>query len=230
LEGAVGPGGSLLSLHRLHDSGSCAGTIECMRRRPPFALVLVALVAALGGAFARLSGGGSPKSTPTPSTPTQASASACVTARAQAQATARQTLWAPVTVTVPVSVTERAAVRQTTVSATLSENVVERATGTRTIEVHRVVVASRRACARGTTSDAARGAALNRAYSQALAAAKLGAEAAAEKALAAHAAQQLPALQAQTRAQLESAASTAAAAARQTLAQQALAKARASGH
>src|SRR5438067_1868818 len=165
-----------------------------MRRGPPFALVLVALLAAAGGAIALISSGGSSSSTPAPSTPSQGPASACVTTRVPAQATVSQTLQAPVTVTVPVSVTERVTLGGASVSATVSENVVERATGTRTIEVRRGAVVSRRACARGATTDAARGTALNRAYQEALAAAKLKARADAEKALAGYAAQQLPAL------------------------------------
>lgn len=111
-------------------------------------------------------------------------------------------------------------------SATLSENVVERATATRTVQVRRGVVVSRRACARGSTSEAARGAALNRAYGQALAAAKQQAKTTAERAVAAYAAQQLPELQKSTRTTLEAKAQGAAAALRQTLAQQAMAEAK----
>jgi hypothetical protein len=196
-----------------------------MGRRPPFALVLVALLAASGGAIALITAGGSSKSMPAPSTPSQGATSACVTARAPAEATVTQMLRTPVTVTLPVSVTERASVGHTTVSSTLSENIVESATATRTIEVHRGVVVARRACGRGSTSEAARSSALNRAYRQALAAAKVQARAAGEKALAAYATQQLRALQSETRTALEAKARIAAASARQTLARQAMAQA-----
>jgi hypothetical protein len=140
-------------------------------------------------------------------------------------ATVSQTLHAPVKVTVPVSVTERASVGRAAVSASLSENVVESATATRTVEVRRGAVAARRACARASTSDAAHSIALNRAYRQALAAGKPQAKAAAEKALATYAVQQLQALRSETRTRLQAQAQTAAAAVRQTLARQALAQA-----
>jgi hypothetical protein len=197
--------------------------LPLLRRRPPFALVLVTLVAALGGAIALVSAGGSPRTTPTPSTPRPTAGRACVTARAQAAATARDTLRAPVTATVPVSVTERAG----TASVTLSERIVERATATQPIEVRRSAVVARRACASGSTTDAARGNALNDGYRAALAAAREQAQTAANRALASFAAQQLPALQRSTRAALQAQAQTAADSARRTLARQALAEARA---
>jgi hypothetical protein len=128
-------------------------------------------------------------------------------------------------VTVPVSVTERATVGHATVSATLSENVLERATATRAIEVSRTAVVARRACASGSTPRAARANALNRAYGKALAAARVQAHAAAQQALAGVAAQQLPALQGSARTALQARAQVAAASVRQALARQALAQA-----
>jgi hypothetical protein len=192
---------------------------EAMRRRPPFALVLVALVAAFGGLFALIatsgSGGGAPV------TATGGPARACATARAEAAATARQTLEAPVDASVPVSVTEHA--RRLTV--TLSETVVERATATRTVDVRRGAVVSRRACAHAPTFDAAHGTALTRAYKEALAAARSKAHVAAVHAAKVFAARQLPILQADARRKLEAHAEATAASVRQRLLREARARA-----
>src|SRR5436305_14603462 len=102
--------------------------MSAMRRRPPFALVLIALLAVAGGAIALLNGGGSSNSTSIPSTPNQGAASVCVTARARTEATVTQTLRAPVTVAAPLSVTEPATAGRSTVFAAPAENVLESAT------------------------------------------------------------------------------------------------------
>src|SRR5207248_1803759 len=79
-----------------------------MRRRPPFALVLVALVAALAGAIALVSGtGGGDGGQPVGPVPTSRPARACITTHARATAIAKQTLRAPVAASVPASATGR---------------------------------------------------------------------------------------------------------------------------
>jgi hypothetical protein len=110
------------------------------------------------------------------------------------------------------------------VSASLSENVVEQATATRTIEVRRAAVVARRSCARGGTPEAARGNALNQAYADALAAARARAQALAQRELANLAPGQLAALQSSARKELEARAQAAAASVRRTLVRQALAQ------
>ncbi len=191
------------------------------RRRPPFALVIVALVAVFAGLFVLISGGGG-RSTGTVHIPDATSAKACVTARAEAPARARETLVAPVQASVPVAVTGTSG----GVSIKLSETVVERATATRTIEVQRDAVVARRTCARASTTDAAHGSALARAYKKALAIARERARAAAAKAASTLATQQLPALRATADQEVQARARAAAAIIRKALTSRALAEAR----
>jgi hypothetical protein len=108
---------------------------------------------------------------------------------------------------------------------TLSENVVERAVGTRTLEARRTTVASGRACARGKTTEAARSAALTDAYKDALVAARARAGAGAAQTLRSLVAMQLAVLRAAARRQISARARLTAIAARRALAKRALAQA-----
>jgi hypothetical protein len=191
-----------------------------MRRRPPFALVLVGLIAALGGALAALGGGGGRHSAQTATSPSTGPVRECVTARAEAAAVAARTVRAPVSATLPVTVTESAG----GVSVTLSERVAEQAVASRGVEVRRAVISSRRACARGATPDAARSTALTRAYKEAKAAARARATVEASAAAAAFAASELPTVIASAQRLLDARLQNAAAMERQRLAAQARAR------
>jgi hypothetical protein len=174
--------------------------------------VLVALVAALGGALALIGGGGGHPGSHGPIRSSRP-ARVCVAARAEARAVATRVLRVPVSVTQPVSVTERAGSN----AVTISEKVVERAVATRKLEVRQGAVGPGRACARRATSDEARGAALTRAYKRAQAAARARARRAAAASLHALATRQLPALVASARRALDARARSAANAVRREL-------------
>jgi hypothetical protein len=191
-----------------------------MRRRPPFALVLVAFVGALAAVIGLTSTGGGGSTGTNPALPASGPARTCVTARAEAVATATKTLRAPVEARIPVSVTERGH----GVAVTVGEEVVERAVATRVVEARRAAIARRRACATSPTPDAARSAALTRAYKKALQAARVRARALVTAGVQAFAAQELPALAASAQREVDARAQSAAAADRQTLASRAKAK------
>ncbi|MBV9357633.1 MAG: hypothetical protein JO023_19150 [Chloroflexi bacterium] len=193
----------------------------------------MAIAAVLGGAILLASGssGGSGGSTggaqTTPNLFGSGHARACVTSRAAATASAASAVRAQVSASAPVAVQERAQFGGQTVTASLSENVVEQAVVSRPVEVRRTALAARSACARGGTADAARGAALTRAYKDARAAAHNLAQTQAASELKSVVAKLMPSTLAQARQLAASKAHAAAAAARPALAQQALAEARA---
>ena len=191
-----------------------------MRRRPPFALVLVAFVAALGATIALLSGGSGGHPDKDATAPASGPVEACVTARAEAAATAAETLSAPVEARVPVSVTEHGG----GASVTASQDVVEHAVATRSIEVRRGAVAKSTACAQAATRDAARSHALTRAYKKALVEARARARITAAETLRTYADSELPALAASAQRQIDARAESAAATVRLALAAQARAR------
>jgi hypothetical protein len=174
--------------------------------------VIVVFAAALGGALALMSGGGGQPHA-RGNALQHGHARSCTTARAEARAVASKVLRAPVSVTQPISVT----VRSGAAAVTMSENVVERAVATRELDVRQGAVSASRACARGSTKDAARSAALTRAYKKALVAAHARADRGAAKAIQALAARELPALIASARRQLDARARRATRAARREL-------------
>ena len=191
-----------------------------MRRRPPFALVLIVFVAALAGAIALTSGGGGGRASSNPDVPATGPVRTCVAAHAEAAAVAARTLRAPVTARIPITVTERGG----GASVTVSEAVVEHAVATRVLEVRRRAVARRRACATGAGLAAARSRALTRAYKSALAVARVRAKAGASAAVQAFAARELPSLIASGQREADARAQVAAASDRRTLAAQARAR------
>jgi hypothetical protein len=153
-----------------------ARILRRLRRRPPFALVLVGVAAAIGGAFLLVgsgSGNAGGGSNAPPKLIGSGPAHACVTAHAAASHTATTTIHLEVTGTAPVTATGRATAGRATVTVRLSQRVVQHATVVRPLLVRRSVVAAHRACARGESEQAARGAALTVAFHAAQAAARL---------------------------------------------------------
>jgi|GEM_PF-3714045 len=195
-------------------------------RRPRFALVLVAFLAPVAVVLALTAHKNSAPATPPPLI-ASGPAHACVTAHASATGTAIATGSASATASVPVTVTETVRTKRAIVSATRSETVVETARAQRTVSVRQIVSLAHRSCARASTIDAARSIALQRAYAIALKHARPRALAAARKHVGALLAQVQPGLQAEAQTLADNRASAAAAAARLTLAHQALADARA---
>lgn len=153
-----------------------------LRRRPRFALLLVAILAPVVALVAVLSlaghGQGSPPTLARPRPSRQ-----CVVAPAQAQVRVHQLVKATARASIPVSVTEQATTNGRTISVTRSTTVVEVATEARPITVIETAAASRRACAAGDSAQAARGAALSRAYAFALGPAHTAASAGARRRL-----------------------------------------------
>lgn len=199
-------------------------------RRLPFVVVFLAVVGLFVGAFLLISGGGGSGAGTGRATPSPLGSGrgyACVTAPAEAQATAHSAVRAEVAGTAPVSVSERARVGTVVVTARLSERVVERALADRAVAVTRSAVTSARACAHGSTTDAARSAALTRAYRQALSAARAEAKARTISGVKAYVAELTPATVAAARSLADSKAAAAAATARPALALKALAAAQA---
>lgn len=198
------------------------------RRRPPFALVLVVIAAALGGAVLVAGGGvgaGGEKQTPPPTFVGSGPARVCVTAHAQAASSRRTTLRIPAQATAPVSASARATVGRVTVTATLSKRVVERATLTRKLFARQDAISSRRVCVRAGTAHAAHTFALNKAYHSAVTAARAAATKQAATSLAGLVAHVRPATYAEAERIVHTRARSAAAVARQALAQDALARA-----
>jgi hypothetical protein len=199
-----------------------------MRRRPPFALVLVALVALFGGVLALVgSGGKSPAVHPGTPRSSGPAGYACVSTRAAAVATARSAVKAGVSASVPLVVSQTFTGPAGSASARLSENVVERASLSRPVLVRHGAVASGRACARGSSSAAARGTALTRAYKRALISARAQARSLAAATLRSYIARLGPSTLAAAHAAALANARAAAAAARPALEREALAEAKA---
>jgi len=147
-------------------------------RRPPFALLLVAILGLI--AIAVLAYGGGAKHVGTPSISGPQPTRACVTAHAQAQAVARGTAAGTATATAPVTVTERATGPKGSVAVTRSATLVERARTHAVLTVGQSATKAARACATGA---GARSSALQRAYALALARARATARTHAHRAL-----------------------------------------------
>ncbi len=139
------------------------------RRRPRFALVLSALLAAAALAIV-LAGRGSTQrhSTSRPPTIGIGAARACVRTGAAATVEERSTIRLRATVEAPVSVTEQATGPNGTVAVTRSEVLSATATATEPVAVKRTADDRARACANGESSTAAHTAALRLAYADAL--------------------------------------------------------------
>lgn len=148
-------------------------------RRPPFALLLVAILGLIAIAVLLAYGGGV-KHVGTPSISGPQPTRACVTAHAQAQAVARGTAAGTATATAPVTVTERATGPKGSVAVTRSATLVERARTHAVLTVGQSATKAARACATGA---GARSSALQRAYALALARARATARTHAHRAL-----------------------------------------------
>lgn len=201
-----------------------------LRRRPPFALVLVAIAAAMAGAFLLVGGGsgsspGGATHPPPPKFVGSGPSRGCVTAHAASSATRTTTIHIPVQASAPASATARATVGRVTVTATVKKSLVERATVSRKLIARQSGFASRRACVRAGSAQAAHTAALNKAYRAAVSAARADADREAAKGLANLVRDVRPATRAQAQRTAAAAAQTAAASARQALASEALAEA-----
>ena len=119
-----------------------------MRRRPPFALVLVAVVIPVLIALA-LTSRSSPPNSAAPRIGDTRPASACAIAHARAGATARSVVKAHATVSVPVRVTEQVHTPTAVVTASRGVTVVESASVQRPVSVRAAEKATARACAHG---------------------------------------------------------------------------------
>jgi hypothetical protein len=207
-----------------------ARILRRLRRRPPFALVLVAVAGAIGGGFLLVGSGsgnaGGGSSAP-PKLIGSGPARACVTAHAAASHTSTTTIHLQVSASAPVSATGRATVGRATVTVRLSQRVVQHATVARPLLVRRSVVAAHRACARGESEQAARGAALTAAFHAAQSAARLEALQRATRDLQLLEARVRPQTLASAQRTVNARARAAATAVQPTLARQAFAQARA---
>ena len=195
-----------------------------LRRRPPFTLVLLAITAALAGTFVILDQSSSAPSSP-PSLLESGPAKACVTARADVSASTRTSVQARVTARLPISVTERLQTKRAIVSVTRSGTIVEVGQLERPLAVTRSVTTTKRACAGGSSLEAARGVALTRAYQTALALARQRADATAVADARTLVARLTPGELAQARRVASAKADAAATSVRRVLARQALAQA-----
>jgi hypothetical protein len=149
------------------------------RRRPPFALVLAAIGVALVALVALTTRHAGSSHHGPPSLAVAGPARECMTAQASGSGVAHATVLAHARVTLPVNVTERVQTPAGTLTATGTEKIVDTAKVERPVSIteHEVVV--RRACARGSTPQAAKSKALQHAYADALAASRAKADASA---------------------------------------------------
>jgi hypothetical protein len=143
------------------------------KRRPPFTLLLSALVAA-AALVITLAGRGSTHrpATPTPPSIGIGSTRACVTTGAAAQSDDRSAIVVNATVQAPVRVTEQASGPNGTATVTRSKLVSARASADEPVAVKHTSAARVRACAEGNSMTAARTTALRAAYARALSDAK----------------------------------------------------------
>ncbi len=210
--------------------GRFKAVLRRFKRRPPFALVLVVVAAAIAGAFVLVgSSGTAGHDTPVPA-PKLIGAGpnrVCTTAHAQATDTASGTIRLQVSASAPVSATGRATVGRASATVRLTQRVVERATVARPVSVRRRVVVARRACARAGSAQAARGVALTTAYRAALPVARAQAKQQAARDLVQLEARVRPQTLASAQRTVNARAHAAAAAAQPALAQRAAAAARA---
>lgn len=154
------------------ETGSAPDIIVVMRKRPPFTLVLSALVAAAALAIA-LAGRGSGHQPTTSQPPTVGigPASACITTGALARVADRSAIVISATAHAPVRVTEQAVGPRGIATVTRSEMVSASVKARAPVEVQRTSGARARVCAKGQSPTAARARAVRAAYARALTAA-----------------------------------------------------------
>lgn len=139
------------------------------KRRPPFALVLSALVAAAALAIAIAGRGSGGTSTTQPPTIGIGATRACVTTSARALSDDRSAIVVTASAQAPVNVTEQASGPKGVAAVTRGEVLTARARADQPLEVKRTAGARARACADGDSRTAARAAAVREAFSRALA-------------------------------------------------------------
>jgi hypothetical protein len=141
-------------------------------RRPPFALVLTAVIT-LAALAVVLLGGGSPRAnrnrTGTVKSLPGSHLRACMTTRAQAQATLRGTVSATATGTAPLRVVQKVRGSRSVVTVTRTASFTAKVGATRIVGVKQVSVGSGHACATAASLPAARGLAIRHAYAIAMA-------------------------------------------------------------
>src|SRR5436305_4354723 len=151
-------------------------------RRPRFALVLVAILLPVVALLLLLGRGRGPQTPAAPPTIIGSGpARSCATATARARVTVKAPVTAVARVVQPIAVTETATGRHGTVAVTRTQAIAEQASASRVVSLSQLESVRRRACARGSTSDAAHAIAFNRAYATALGAARKAAPAIAER-------------------------------------------------
>jgi hypothetical protein len=199
-----------------------------LKRRPPFALVLSALVAAAALVIVLTGRGGSRQAPTTGQTPTVGigPAHACMGTRTAAAITARSAIIVTASATAPLTVTEQATGPNGTAAVTRSEAVSARVRADQPVAVRHVSVVAGRACAAGQSVTAARTAALRAAYAAALARARADAAAGAGQALRSEMNRLYPSVLETARAQASARAHALSLAAEPALAAKALAEAR----
>jgi hypothetical protein len=141
------------------------------RRRPPFALVLSALVAGAAIAVLLVSGGPSASGGGHQPTVGVGPSHACARTRAQAEVTARSAIIITAATRAPVRVTEQATGPNGIATVTRSETLTARLRLSQPVSVRRSAAATAGACANAGSFTAAHDEALRKAYATALTAA-----------------------------------------------------------
>ena len=141
-------------------------------RRPRFALLLVALLLPVVILLLLLGRGRSQQGPTPPTFIGSGPARACATTSATARVTAKAPVSAVARVVLPVAVTETASGSRGIVAVTRARAIDEQASASRVVSADQLERVKRRACARGSTSEAAHGQAFRRAYAFALAVAR----------------------------------------------------------
>lgn len=199
-----------------------------LKRRPSFALLLSALVAAAALVIVLTGRGGSHQGPNTGGTPTVGigPAHACMSTRAAASLTARSAIIVTASATAPLTVTEQATGANGIAAVTRSESLSARVRADQPVAIRHVSVVAARACAEGQSTTAARTAALRAAYAAALARARADAAEGAAQTLRSEMNRLYPTVLQTARAQASARAHALTVAARPALAAQALAQAR----
>ncbi len=140
-------------------------------RRPPFGLVLTAVIG-LAALAVVLLGGGSSSPGGTGSSPVKTvpggRVRACLTTRAQARATLHGTVTATTTATAPLKVVQKVRGSTSVITVTRTASFTARVSATRVVGVTQVAVGSAHACATASSGQAAKGLAIRHAYASAL--------------------------------------------------------------
>lgn len=191
------------------------------RRRPPFALVLAAVLALAALAIVLLGGNG-PSARGSGTGPVQSVPGgrerACLTTHAQANVTLRKTLSATGTATAPLRVVQKVRAGRSVVTVTRTASFTAKVGATRVVGVRQVSVGTGHACATASSVAAARGLAIRRAYAIAMRAAHSHAAAGASNGLQREVKRVYPSLVSEAHSQAEQRAQAQAAAARPALA------------